>query len=88
MEKECQPKTWITREAIQLPPGNSNKWWVNKEIVNAEKDTLRPNPHTSLVLLASVLAALEPVCRPLRKRAAAVAVPLPLSVTFDMAAMP
>src|SRR5579871_157156 len=61
---------------------------MNKEIVNAEKDTLRPNPHTSLILLASMLAVLEPVCWPPRKCTAAVAAALSLGISFDITAMP
>jgi hypothetical protein len=88
VEKESDPKTWIAREAVQTPPRNSDERRVENKIVNSEKDALRSDAHHWLILLASVFLVGAPVCRPWWKRAATVAVALPLRITLDIAAVP
>jgi hypothetical protein len=88
VEKESDPKTWIAREAVQTPPRNSNERRVENKVVNPEKDALRSNAHHWLILLASVFLVGAQVCWPWRKRAATVAVALPLHITLDITAVP
>jgi hypothetical protein len=88
VDKESDPKTWVAREAVQTPPRNCNQRRVENKIVNAKKDTLGSNAHDWLILLVSVFLVEAQVCRPWRKRAAAIAVALPLGITFDIAAVP
>jgi len=36
MNKECHPESWISWEAIELPPRSRNEPWVNGELMRPE----------------------------------------------------